>query len=70
MVDPKNRTIYGYVTGAVFLLISIGLLRQTYKLLETLKRHYSELQDEQRQIRVLFVVFTFSYFVRTVLFFT
>jgi hypothetical protein len=70
MVDPQNRTIYGYVTGTVFLVISIGLLLQTYKLLKTLKRHYSELQDEQRQIRVLFVVFTFSYFVRTVLFFT
>lgn len=40
LTDPKYRKEYGYVTGSVFLVDSIGLLYWTLKLIKTLSRDF------------------------------
>jgi hypothetical protein len=40
LIKPRKRNVYGYVTGSVFLLDSIGLLISTSYLIYVLSRDY------------------------------
>jgi hypothetical protein len=67
-VSESKRTIYGAVTGTVFLIDSLGLLWSTLHLIKRLKRDFSnQLSEESATLKRLFVIFTISYLLRTVL---
>lgn len=66
LTNKKKRFVYGYVTGGVFLIVSVGLLYATCRLIMTLKRDFAQsLRAEAKQLTFLFVIFTISYLLRT-----
>lgn len=55
--NNKKRTIYGYVTGTVFLIDSIGLLYWTFRLIHMLKSDFkNSLKSERNLLNCLFVL--------------
>ena len=66
----KKRTIYGYVTGTVFLIDSVGLLYWTFRLIHMLKSDFkNSLKSERNLLNCLFVLYTLSYTIRAVFLF-
>lgn len=62
------KTSYGAVTSVIFILDSVGLLYTTRLLIITLRNDFEDsMQEEAKVLRTLFVVFTVSYLLRTVL---
>jgi hypothetical protein len=62
------KTSYGVTTSVVFIIDSIGLLYTTRLLIVTLRRDFADsMKAEAHNLSWLFVVFTISYLLRTLL---
>ena len=71
LTNTHKRVIYGYVTGAVFLIDSVLLLYWTFKLIKTLKKDFDDnLKEETSTLKCLCFLYFLSYLVRTVLLLT
>jgi hypothetical protein len=71
LLHNYKRKVYGYVTGSVFLIDSIGLLYTTCALMRNLKRDFSSgMHEEAKVLKHLFIIFTISYFIRTFMLFS
>lgn len=71
LIENKMRKKYGWMTGACFLIDSVGLLLSTCKLIKTIKRDFGNMMvQETKVLKFLFIIFTIAYLLRTVMLFT
>lgn len=68
LIDNKLRIRYGFVTGAIFLIDSVGLMLSTCKLIRTISRDFGKIMvQETKVLKLMFIIFTVSYLLRTVM---
>ena len=56
------------MTGAIFLIDSVGLMLSTCKLIKTISRDFGKIMvQETKVLKLMFIIFTVSYLLRTVM---